>query len=109
MITIWSGTLVSIPAGWALCNGTQGTPDLRNRFIVCYGDTYSVGDRGGSDSHLHVVNIDPHVHVIGFGGTLDNSSPRTARARTDSQGTTGETNTVLGRKPYYAFAYIMKL
>lgn len=34
MIMMWSGTIATIPSGWALCNGTSGTPDLRNRFIV---------------------------------------------------------------------------
>ena len=33
-IIIWSGTIASIPAGWQLCDGTNGTPDLRDRFIV---------------------------------------------------------------------------
>ncbi len=34
VIVMWSGSIASIPIGWALCNGTQGTPDLRDRFIV---------------------------------------------------------------------------
>lgn len=34
MIMMWSGTVATIPSGWALCDGTSGTPDLRNRFIV---------------------------------------------------------------------------
>jgi microcystin-dependent protein len=34
MIMMWSGTIASIPTGWLLCNGSSGTPDLRNRFIV---------------------------------------------------------------------------
>jgi hypothetical protein len=34
MIMMWSGTIATIPSGWALCNGSSGTPDLRNRFIV---------------------------------------------------------------------------
>lgn len=34
MIMMWSGTIATIPSGWALCDGTSGTPDLRNRFIV---------------------------------------------------------------------------
>lgn len=33
-IIMWSGTIASIPTGWLLCNGTAGTPDLRNRFII---------------------------------------------------------------------------
>jgi hypothetical protein len=34
MIMMWSGTIATIPSGWALCNGSGGTPDLRDRFIV---------------------------------------------------------------------------
>src|SRR5690554_5897142 len=49
-IILWSGPIANIPAGWALCNGDNGTPDLRNRFIVGAGSTYSVGDTGGTDS-----------------------------------------------------------
>ena len=33
-IMMWSGTIATIPGGWSLCNGTNGTPDLRDRFIV---------------------------------------------------------------------------
>lgn len=33
-IIMWSGTIAAIPTGWALCNGSNGTPDLRNRFII---------------------------------------------------------------------------
>jgi len=34
MIMMWSGTIATIPSGWALCNGSSGTPDLRDRFII---------------------------------------------------------------------------
>jgi microcystin-dependent protein len=33
-IIMWSGTIANIPSGWALCNGSNGTPDLRNRFLI---------------------------------------------------------------------------
>jgi hypothetical protein len=32
MIILYHGS--SIPAGWAVCDGTKGTPDLRGRFVV---------------------------------------------------------------------------
>ena len=47
-IVLWSGSIGSIPAGWVLCNGNNGTPDLRNRFVVGAGSTYSVDASGGS-------------------------------------------------------------
>ena len=34
MIIMWSGTIATIPSGWVLCNGSNGTPDLRNKFII---------------------------------------------------------------------------
>ena len=34
MIMLWSGTVATIPTGWLLCNGSSGTPDLRNRFVI---------------------------------------------------------------------------
>ena len=47
-IIIWSGSAASIPSGWYLCNGSNSTPDLRDKFVVGAGSTYTVGDTGGS-------------------------------------------------------------
>lgn len=67
-IIMWSGSIVSIPSGWALCDGTNGTPDLRNRFVVGAGSTYAVGATGGSDSvTLSEANLPAHTHT--FSGT----------------------------------------
>jgi hypothetical protein len=49
-IIIWSGSIAAIPATWQLCNGTNGTPDLRDRFIVGAGTTYAVGATGGANT-----------------------------------------------------------
>ena len=59
-IVMWSGSIASIPSGWALCNGSNGTPDLRNRFVVGAGSTYAVDATGGSAdaivvSHTHAA------------------------------------------------------
>ncbi len=58
-IGMWSGALV--PLGWALCDGTNGTPDLTGQFIIGAGDTYNVGDSGGSASHAHGGAVANHV------------------------------------------------
>lgn len=58
-IIMWSGALNAIPVGWALCDGSNGTPDLRNRFIVGSGADYNVGAKGGVSS----VNVQ-HNHTI---------------------------------------------
>lgn len=42
-IIIWSGSLAAIPAGYYLCNGSNGTPDLRDKFVVGAGNSYAVG------------------------------------------------------------------
>jgi hypothetical protein len=47
IIAMWSGLVAAIPAGWVLCDGTNGTPDLRQRFIMGAGTT-APGTVGGS-------------------------------------------------------------
>ncbi len=46
-IIMWSGSIGAIPTGYVICNGSNGTPDLRDRFVVGAGNTYSVGNNGG--------------------------------------------------------------
>ena len=65
-IIIWSGSTGSIPSGWFLCNGTNGTPDLRDRFIVGAGNTYAVNATGGTTDAIVVS----HTHT----GTVDSTS-----------------------------------
>lgn len=50
VILMWSGSTDTIPAGWALCNGQDGTPDLTDRFILGAGKTYQPGTTGGADT-----------------------------------------------------------
>jgi hypothetical protein len=47
-IIIWSGSAAAIPTGWVLCNGSNSTPDLRDKFVIGAGSTYAVGDTGGA-------------------------------------------------------------
>jgi microcystin-dependent protein len=64
-IIMWSGSITSIPQGWALCNGSSGTPDLRDRFIVGAGSTYGVGATGGADSvTLTEAQMPAHTHTF---------------------------------------------
>lgn len=64
VIVMWSGSTASIPSGWVLCNGTNGTPDLRNRFIVGVGNSYSVGATGGIAMHILTIDELPsHNHT----------------------------------------------
>lgn len=117
MIVMWSGSIGAIPAGWALCNGANGTPDLRNRFIVGAGGDYAVGATGGALTHSHAITVDAAPTGIVLNQTkttvdgdadppecLDSASlTDPTHAHTASAG--NEDN----RPPYFALAYIMKL
>jgi hypothetical protein len=75
LITMWSGSVASIPAGWLLCNGASGTPDLRDRFVVGAGSTYIPGNTGGATTAtLAVVNLPSHQHGISGSGTTGNNN-----------------------------------
>ena len=65
-ILLWSGSSGSIPVGWYLCNGLNGTPNLTDRFVIGSGSSYAVGATGGSPdsvvvSHTHVVQGNTNV------------------------------------------------
>jgi hypothetical protein len=65
MIAKWNGTVATIPAGWALCNGANGTPDLRDRFIVGAGNSYTPGNLGGAATvALAIANLPAHNHGV---------------------------------------------
>jgi hypothetical protein len=55
IISLWSGAATAIPSGWILCDGANGTPDLRDSFLVGAGNTYAVGATGGSASQTVTV------------------------------------------------------
>lgn len=138
MIMLWSGSVGSIPSGWALCDGTSGTPNLTDRFVVGAGNSYAVDATGGSAdavvvSHTHTFSgttgsAGSHSHTVTTFGTTTNkglsgdgsnvclnSTSRTTSTvgnHTHSfSGTTaseGESGTNKNLPPYYALAYIMK-
>lgn len=75
-IVMWSGSIASIPDGWALCDGTGGAPDLTDRFVVGAGDAYSVGATGGVVSHTLTVDEMP-AHDHGGGGNTSTGGEHT--------------------------------
>jgi microcystin-dependent protein len=137
-ILLWSGSIGSIPAGWVLCNGNNGTPDLRDRFIVGAGSTYAVDATGGSadstlPTHTHgatsVVTDPGHVHDLTFNSNVVTEGTASIALGDDLRTTplngfiasavTGitvaTTNANAGVSatngnlpPYYALCYIMK-
>ncbi len=128
MIIIWSGSIGSVPSGWALCNGSNGTPDLRDRFVIAAGSTYAVGATGGSAdaivvSHTHTATVtDPgHTHGVSVGGGAGGSQVMTGNPASNTyvtgsavtgitiaNSTAGTSGTGANLPPYYALAYIMK-
>lgn len=74
IILMWKGSIVSIPSGFTLCNGSNGTPDLRDKFIVGGGTNYPPGATGGSNTvvlgatqvpnHTHSINDPTHTHLV---------------------------------------------
>jgi len=132
-IFLWSGSIGSIPAGYVLCNGSNGTPDLRDRFVIGAGSTYAVNATGGSAdavvvSHTHSATssvTDPgHFHSIpgnynGGGGNpggdisntqsgLNTGSQTTGITVATTNATAGVSGTNANLPPYYALCYIMK-
>lgn len=70
MIVMFYGDVNDIPDGWALCDGNNGRPDLRNRFIVGVGSDYVLGDTGGDDLLTGLVTASGGAHSHG-GGTAE--------------------------------------
>lgn len=78
-IVMWSGTVATIPANWALCDGTDGTPDLRNKFIIGAGSTYNPAATGGAATvTLLEANLPAHTHTFTGTAALDGSHSHTA-------------------------------
>lgn len=78
VITLWSGAIAAIPAGWYLCDGTNGTPNLRDRFVVGAGTTYAVGATGGANTvTLDATMIPGHTHSVSASGTTEASGNHT--------------------------------
>ena len=77
IVVIWTGTLADVPKGWALCDGTQGTPDLRGRFVLGVNPSDNKNDltarpmktTGGAETHtLKIEEMPSHTHdIIGKG------------------------------------------
>ena len=133
VITMWSGAVTAIPTGWLLCDGENGTPDLRDRFLVGAGNTYAAGDTGGADAvtptgtvantTLTIAQMPSHGHTytatgVGTGAGLGTtSSPYPIVSNTANTGAAGgggahdhglTLDAIDTRPPYYALAFIMK-
>lgn len=133
MISLWSGTIANIPTNWHLCDGTDGTVDLRKRFVVGAGvDTtstyvagedgvgtgdYKPGDTGGEDKHTITADeLASHGHGIpgdtpsapgGYNSIAANQGQ--SEQKTWTSNSTGRDEPHENRPPYYALAYIQRI
>ncbi len=105
-IALWRNPVASIPHSWHLCDGTGGTPDLRDRFLVGAGLTYNRGDNGGSVNHNHTFTSDGHTHELEENNAIAEGSAYDIF--TDEIQAIGTTNNSNHLPPYYALAYIQK-
>jgi len=64
VISVWSGSIATIPKGWRLCDGNAGTPDLRDRYIANAGVLFAPLVQGGNPSHTHPAWANPHSHEL---------------------------------------------
>jgi hypothetical protein len=67
-IIMWSGSIANIPSGFSLCDGTNGTPDLTDRFVVGAGGSEAVGDTGGTDTQSVNVSVSGTTDDAAFQG-----------------------------------------
>lgn len=122
-IIMWSGSV--IPTGWALCDGTGGRPDLRNRFIIGSGNSYSTGTTGGSTTQtLQTGNLPSFsinyqdmyysenggsVTVPNNRGSGDTDGDNRGWEITRTASYSGSANSFSILPPYYALAFIMRV
>lgn len=105
MIMMWSGTIATIPSGWVFCNGSNGTPDLRDRFVIC-----AKQDSGGvaksNVSGALAASGGPAAQPPLTTSSLSGTTETHSSGGNNSAGNHSHTTDVT--PPYYALAYIMK-
>jgi hypothetical protein len=93
MIVLWNGQVNQIPAGWVLCDGTNGSPDLRGLFVVGAGGSLGPGVTGGSTSSSAQTDAQgSHNH----GGNTAQTSFGAINTTTDTQGAHSHTGNTQG-------------
>jgi microcystin-dependent protein len=116
IIVAWTGSIA--PNGWALCNGENGTPDLRGRFIYGFGSGKPFNERGGAETHTLTISEMPnHSHVFSaninafqaFDTADNNEGYNTGGFGTTNTESVGSSRPHNNMPPYYVLAFIMKL
>jgi microcystin-dependent protein len=94
-ILLWSGSTGSIPSGFVICDGTNSTPDLRDRFVVGAGNTYAVDATGGANTvALAEANLAAHTHSVS--GTTGSDGAHTHNVSGNTSNTGAHTHNVSG-------------
>lgn len=127
IIALFNGSSSNIPTGWVLCDGSNGTPDLRDKFIKGAVNFTDIGAQGGSKTHSHTLSSDgahahttgssgSHAHTLvsgdgeyqgigsGVGFTYESHNHSTASATSHSHSVTSAVNVL---PPYYTLCFIM--
>ena len=134
-IIMWSGTIGSIPSNWSLCNGSNGTPDLRNKFVIGANaddsgnattnietGTYSGSNIAKQSGGFKNAVLLSHTHTQTGGGTNDDggsqvpggpnsgtlSNISTTGINVNNAASTTQTGCDANLPPYFALAYIMR-
>ncbi|SCW29981.1 phage tail protein [Ancylobacter rudongensis] len=104
-VIMWSGDPKDVPAGWALCDGSNGTLDMRARFPVgADGGSFGLGKPGGSASHNHAIvhNIELKATRLADGKLFEVLSPGILEIRC-------VTDHASNLPPYRSLHFLMKL
>lgn len=109
IIATWSGSIATIPPGWVLCDGNNGTPNLSNLFIRACTDPGAIGNVGGANNNTATFTGDGHTHLIVDGGPPINNYGNTHRRYPRPTNVTGTTDTFSILNKFYKLAYIMKV
>jgi len=114
VISPFNGPESDVPDGWTLCDGKDGSPDLRDRFVVGAEGSYGKGDKGGKESvTLDESQIPEHNHGIKANDNTNSDNPSLTStygtSRTNYTETAGGGGSHENRPPFYALAYIMRL
>ena len=110
-IVIWYGTSATVPSGWHICDGTTGTPDLRDKFVVGAGTTYAKGATGGEATHTLTVGEMPshtHSYSVKGGSGSEQGGGSGSYDIGNTTGSTGGDGAHNNLPPYHALYYIMK-
>lgn len=104
MCAIWAGTLATIPAGWQLADGTNGTPDLRDVFPRGAAAGQSGGATGGAATHAHdYSDVVTHSHAVNVTDPGHSHTQRVNSAATGGlSGYTADTSTNTAATSGYA-------